>query len=115
MKIKLSKSQWELVGRKAGWMKKSQINEGAKSHIEKAKQLSTQAEIIEGNWENIGGNGMRKFNRVKIGDIILEGLIREIRGRKRKNPIQTYFNNDFVDGENIEWLILQNLRVGFIK
>lgn len=26
MKIKLSKSQWELVGKKAGWMKKAQAN-----------------------------------------------------------------------------------------
>jgi len=34
MKIKLSKSQWEMVGRKAGWMKKSQQQQPLTNGVE---------------------------------------------------------------------------------
>ena len=42
MKITISKSQWEEMGRKAGWNKKAQINEKVQKGIEKINEIRNE-------------------------------------------------------------------------
>ena len=44
MKIKLSKSQWEMVGKKAGWMKTSQSNIMDSERVQLTKKLENFAD-----------------------------------------------------------------------
>jgi len=53
MKIKLSKAQWEEMGKTAGWTKKASINPVNSDSIEKLKDLIQQILAMQGNFKSI--------------------------------------------------------------
>jgi len=77
MKIKLSKTQWEEMGKKAGWTKTADVNPSPMGQM--GQDVVSKLE----NWYQTGSGSMGRFNkysRPSIRKEIVNLLMREVPG-----------------------------------
>jgi hypothetical protein len=62
MKITISKSQWEEIGKKAGWTKKAQINEKVQKRIQKINEIRNRVSDFQYSFNDYNGTFSLKID-----------------------------------------------------
>jgi hypothetical protein len=90
MKIKLSKSQWEGIGKKAGWIKEVQENQGAQEASFKDKMTEATRLAFQCIYETVAPDGTYLTERrIELPDqvwgwadgLVQDNYMRQIEGR----------------------------------
>lgn len=103
MKFKISKSQWEEMGKKAGWLNKSAQTTSLKIP---GKFISKLADFPESSMGAVTIK-LDLFNGQKVNDVIVdqEGTILWVNGKRATRPEDLKFNpNDIINVSSDDYM-----------
>ena len=117
-KLQMTKSQWEQLGKEAGWISKEAgimdifkpkiVPNNMESDFGLSKYLFEQS-LKDDYWKEV----LKKYNHIKDDKLHLAMAVREIVGqiiRKYAAEIKKFLSNPFVSDESTQDKVVKNLQ-----